>query len=234
MEWKVIETEAASAEENMRLDESLLESLKEDPILHLYDWKAESATYGYFLDPKKFLDVGKAKRRGLDLARRPTGGGIVFHIWDLAFSVLIPACSPYYSTNTLENYRFINGVVQEAVKELMGKDFSLIPSNAKSLDKSCENFCMARPTQYDVVLQGKKVAGAAQRKRKQGFLHQGTIALTLPSEEFLQDVLLPGTKVLEATLEHTFPVLGEKATMREVEEGRKEMRELLKKYFIHE
>jgi lipoate-protein ligase A len=230
MDWDIIETEAASAQENMRLDEKLLEELGQKPILHLYDWKTPSATYGYFLDPAKFLDIEKVKKHGLDLARRPTGGGIVFHIWDLAFSVLIPACSPHYSTNTLENYRYVNGVVQKAIKEFIGKDFSLISADTSSWDKSCESFCMARPTQYDVVLEGKKVVGAAQRKRKHGFLHQGTIALSLPNEEFLQEILLPGTRVKQAILEHTLPILG----ARSLEKGRKEMRNLLKRHFIHE
>jgi lipoate-protein ligase A len=49
---------------------------------------------------------------------------------------------------------------------------------------------MARPTKYDVMLQGRKIAGAAQRKTKAGFLHQGTIALLCPDPELLGAVEL--------------------------------------------
>ncbi len=226
MKWEVIETEALGAKENMRLDERLLEALRDRPILHLYDWKEESATHGYFLDPYDFLKM-VAK---IDLGRRPTGGGVVFHLWDLAFSVLVPASSPHFSTSTLENYKFVNTIVKKAVEEFLGKGVVLIPEDYASQDQACKSFCMARPTKYDLVLEGKKVAGAAQRKRRQGYLHQGTIALSFPSEDYLNDVLLPGTKVVEATLAHTFPLLGKKATRVELEEGRKELRQLLKKY----
>ena len=77
----------------MDLDAKLLEEMKPDdaPILHLYEWEQDSGTYGYFLKPDKYLDMTQAQKRGLTLARRPTGGGIVFHVCDLAFSALVPA-----------------------------------------------------------------------------------------------------------------------------------------------
>ena len=63
------------------------------PLLHLYQWDGPSATYGYFIDPSKYLDLNKLRQHHVALARRPTGGGIVFHIWDLAFSFLIALLS---------------------------------------------------------------------------------------------------------------------------------------------
>ena len=46
---------------------------------------------------------------------------------------------------------------------------------------------MAKPTQYDIVYKGKKIAGAAQRKKTQGYLHQGTISLAAPQIDLLQE-----------------------------------------------
>src|ERR1700693_5336560 len=107
MHWKILDTGTRSAEENMQIDARLLEELEDTAILHFYDWESPSATYGYFLDPKDFIDLEHAKKRGLDLGRRSTGGGIVFHIWDMAFSVLVPSKASVFSENTLENYFFI-------------------------------------------------------------------------------------------------------------------------------
>lgn len=90
---------------------------------------------------------------------------------------------------------------------------------------------MARPTKYDVVLNGKKIAGAAQRKTKKGFLHQGTIALKRPSREYLSTVLLPGTKVLEAIEAHTFPLLQEQ---EDLEKGREALKYELQNQFTKE
>lgn len=231
MHWEIIDTGVGSAEENMRFDAEMLETLgsRARPILHFYDWAQDSATYGYFIDPKEFLNLDKASQRKLELARRPTGGGIVFHVWDLAFSVLVPASCEAFSLNTLENYAFVNNAVKNAVKEFLGAgELDLTPNDAQAMDASCSNFCMARPTKYDVMLGGKKVAGAAQRKRKHGFLHQGTIALVMPPEEYLRDILAPGTAVFEATMANTWPLLGKETTR--IGEAKKELKHLLKKH----
>jgi lipoate---protein ligase len=232
MAWNILETKAASAEENMQLDAKLLENLEgqERPILHLYEWEKQSATFGYFVKPEDLLDLAEAKKRGLDLARRPTGGGVVFHLWDLAFSVLVPAKSKLFSTNTLDNYNLVNRVVKDVVKEFIGisEEIGLIPDDAPFQDQTCTHFCMARPTKYDVMLQGKKIAGAAQRKTKDGFLHQGTIALLAPDPELLGAVL-PSRAVREAMMQTTFPLLPDQ---KELKEGRRQLCEHLKRYFI--
>ncbi|MBS0648606.1 MAG: hypothetical protein JSS10_05195 [Verrucomicrobia bacterium] len=229
MAWNILERQAASARANMEMDSQLLEGLgdQEKPILHLYAWERESLTFGYFMKPEELLNLEEAEMRGIDWARRPTGGGTVFHLWDLAFSVLIPAKSPLFSTNTLDNYNLINRVVKDVVKEFIGGEISLTPDDAPFSDPTCTHFCMARPTKYDVMLQGKKIAGAAQRKTKEGFLHQGTLALISPDEELLT-ALLPSAAVREAMMRTTFPLLQERGDLKE---GRKQLCEHLKRHF---
>lgn len=233
IDWNILDTGTRLAVENMLLDAELLETLDPHalPILHFYDWDGDSATYGHFVRPSDFLNLSQARKFGLNLAKRPTGGGIVFHIWDLAFSVLIPAGHPQFSENTLETYAFVNNAVLAAVSSFLGSRPVLIPENAPAFDTSCTRFCMAQPTKYDVVMHGKKIAGAAQRKTKKGFLHQGTIALKMPSEEYLGAILLPETKVLEAMLANTFPLLGEEENLNE---GRRALREELENQFARE
>jgi lipoate-protein ligase A len=230
--WQVLDTGARSAEENMRLDEALLEGLDpEGPsLLHFYEWAGDAATYGYFVDPADYLDLGGARRRGLSLGKRPTGGGIVFHIWDFAFSVLVPSKSADFSVNSLDNYAFVNRAVLQAIRPFVERA-DLTEADGRALDDGCRRFCMAQPTQYDVVIGGRKIAGAAQRKRKQGFLHQGTIALLMPPEEYLEDVLLPGTRVAEAMQAHTFPLLGKRCTPQELQEARRALRDRLQHVF---
>ena len=208
---QILDTGTAAAQANMDRDEQLLEELHPDgnPILHFYEWDRPSATYGYFADPGKHLDLEKAKARGLGLGKRPTGGGIVFHIWDFAFSFLMPSGHPAFSLNTLENYQFVNEAVLKAVDRLFHvPESTLISKSYHSLSPDCQNFCMARPTQYDVVHQGRKVAGAAQRRKSQGYLHQGTISLAAPHIDLLKDVLFSKQAVPEAMASYTFAPLG--------------------------
>ena len=60
---QVLDSGKQSAQENMSLDASLLEQLspQDPPTLHLYDWKAPSVTYGYFIALDKYLDLKKLK-----------------------------------------------------------------------------------------------------------------------------------------------------------------------------
>lgn len=179
------------------------------PILHFYDWARPSVTVGHFIDVNKFFNRDGVVKHNLAIARRPTGGGIVFHIWDLAFSLLVPAGHPGFSANTLDNYRWVNEVVLDVAKTYFSLDDPLlIQQSGLEMGTLCNHFCMARPTIYDAVYRGLKVAGAAQRKTKQGFLHQGTISLAFPQIGLLQDVLLSNEDVIKAMQLVTFAPLG--------------------------
>lgn len=192
----------------MSLDAQLLAELQPTgkPILHHYDWQGPSATYGHFIDPAKHLYLDASERLGLSFARRPTGGGIVFHIWDLAFSFLMPSGHRLFSENTLENYRFVNRVVLDAASEVfqLEEEALLIPDCAPAKGPACSHFCMARPTIYDVVYRERKIAGAAQRRTKKGYLHQGTISLALPDYALLKEVLRSSDEIAEAMAYYTF------------------------------
>lgn len=229
----VLDTGIATAEQNMNRDAILLNELEKDPILHLYDWTHPSVTYGHFIVPEKHLNLRAVNKFQLSLARRPTGGGIVFHIWDLAFSFLMPSSHPLFSLNTLDNYRFVNSVVIDVMKNLLSltDPVQLIQESAPSLGEDCQHFCMARPTQYDVVYQGVKIAGAAQRRTRKGYLHQGTISLAFPSVDLLQEVLLAKEEVVRAMLGFTFAPLGRLEDQNALVKMRNEIRALLTKAF---
>lgn len=201
--FTLLDTGPASAATNMEHDAQLLAGLEEIPVLHLYDWIGFAATYGYFIDPKRHL-----KGELIDAARRSTGGGIVFHIWDLAFSFLMPASHPLCSSATLDNYLFVNRIVLSAVEELFQLKGSLTPSDAVPQGPNCASFCMARPTIYDAVYNGLKVAGAAQRRTRRGYLHQGTISLALPDQKLLEQVLVDHEEIAAAMAEYSFAPLG--------------------------
>lgn len=195
----------------MQRDRALLEELSE-PILHLYDWANEALTYGHF------VKIGEHVAEGLDMARRPTGGGVVFHTCDLAFSLLIPVGHAGYFSDTLKNYRWVNERVAQAIRCFSNISPELIDGDFEGP----RHFCMARPTIYDLVVDGKKVGGAAQRRTKKGYLHQGTISLKMPEERHL--ALLKNEAVAEAMRERSYPLAGE----MEIGEARRRLRDCLK------
>lgn len=188
---QIIDTKIHSAKENMRIDEALLDNLADEPILHFYDWEKPSITHGYFIKPEKWLHLEKLADMGIEIARRPTGGGIVFHLWDLAFSFLLPSDHSCFSKNSLDNYQFVNNIVLKSVKAFITGNcpLNLIAQDREAKFSFSSKFCMARPTKYDLMLKGRKIAGAAQRKKAQGYLHQGTISIANPDLEILKSTL---------------------------------------------
>jgi lipoate-protein ligase A len=231
MRWRIIDTGKATAAENMEMDLKLLQSLdaEKDPILHFYDWKGACATHGYFTNHTDYLNAEGIKHLQIDCARRPTGGGIIFHHCDFAFSVLVPASHPAYSINTLDNYAFVNRLVMQTIHRFIGEhtEPSLLASEPVAADKASAHFCMAKPTKYDVIVNNQKVGGAAQRRCRQGFLHQGSIALTLPSDEFLDMVLHEGTAVKQSIKQNSFLLIQPHASHDEIDRVRRKLRGLL-------
>jgi lipoate-protein ligase A len=231
----VIDSGKGNPADHMAKDAQLLENLSgNDLILHFYDWELPTATYGYFTDPYTCLSRDGVQRHQLQLARRPTGGGVIFHLCDFAFSLLMPSSHPAFSVNTLENYAYVNHVVADAIQSFSNNKnaVTLLHNEPDPLDRACTNFCMAKPTQNDLMIAGRKVGGGAQRRKRQGLLHQGTISLGMISEEILNTLLLPGTQVIAAMQQHSFALLGSTFTLNELTQAKKELRHCLENSFF--
>lgn len=196
-----------SPEWNMKADEEALRF--PIPALRFYEWSGPSATYGYFLKPEDYFDLKGVEKHSLTLARRPTGGGIIFHTCDLAFSLIVPASHPFYTLDPLQSYHEINSRVLKAIGDAASLSEAHSPSRG--------GFCMAKPTKYDLMLNGKKVGGAAQRKTKNGLLHQGSLYLAHPDFDMLQDVLKNGRQIAEEMQKTSFPLgIGLKTKLKEM------------------
>lgn len=228
---RVLKAKKASAKQNMLLDVKLLDEIHPEdvPVLHLYDWEFPSVTYGHFIEPTQFFLSEGVKKHHLSIAKRPTGGGIIFHTCDLAFSLVLPSKHPKYSMSTTESYALINQAVAFAIQHWLRKDalFLLLGKNALAQSERLSAFCMARPTRCDVTLYGKKVGGAAQRRKKQGLLHQGTISLGLPRQEQLVDALIEGEAIFESIQKSSHSLLGENWTEKDLIQAREEMKKVL-------
>ena len=233
---KIIESKAMTPEAIMAFDTALLEECDPEgkPLLHFYEWSVPSLTYGYFTDPAKHLNLEALKQHLISPARRPTGGGIIFHLCDFAFSIVIPANHPRFSLNTLKNYEWINTFTAEAIAQF--SNHALHPklfSPQPSYQSNCTSFCMANPTQFDLILKGKKVGGSAQRKTKRGLLHQGSISLQFPSKTLLLDVLKKGPAIVNAMEENSYCLLPDSATTEEFLNAKAQLKNYLSDQFLN-
>lgn len=230
MKISILDTGKSNSKKNMEIDQVLLKELDEkaNPLLHIYDWEGPSATYGYFAKPEELLDMDGIKKNHLNIARRITGGGMTFHFCDYAFSFLMPKNHPYFSENTLKNYQFVNQFVIKAMAPFIDEKHGLSFFSPEKEQGCCDlNFCMAKPTRYDVIYKGKKVGGAAQRKKQNGYLHHGTISIALPSPSFLKEILRSKSTVFEAINQNSFYLVDDHLNEKKVNEYRKEIEKRL-------
>src|SRR6266487_1827568 len=168
-----------SAAVNMAIDDALL-GYATVPSIRFYRWQSPALSFGYF---GRFADVA-SYAHGRNLVRRWTGGGIVFHGDDLTYSIVIPANDPAFSESSMLIYEKIHCALRSALAangggaELaaMGRDAALQRPRTAQL-AVLTNVCFANPVRADVMVNGRKVAGAAQRRTRGGLLHQGSIQL---------------------------------------------------------
>jgi lipoate-protein ligase A len=162
-----------SAAMNMAIDEALLECAK-IPSIRFYRWTSPALSFGYF---GKFVDVATyATQR--DVVRRWTGGGIVFHGDDLTYSVVIPARHVVFSESSMSIYEKIHRSLRNALAANGERaELACVAGVADAAVSNCgyNGACFANPVHADVMVNGRKVAGAAQRRGRAGLLHQGSI-----------------------------------------------------------
>jgi lipoate-protein ligase A len=185
-----------SAEDSMKIDAGWIEALPSTTKLcfRAYKWQTKSITYGHFIPLVTYVDVEKARSLGFAIAKRPTGGGVMFHYHDFSYAVAVPSSHPAYSETVLENYRFINSCLLQAIQKVVPHTALLEQTVPRG---ELAHFCMATPTKYDLIAGGKKIGGSAQRKTKWGFVHQGSVFLAPPVWEEIAQVVIHPEQVIE-------------------------------------
>lgn len=178
------DTEPRSAAMNMAVDEALLESAAA-PSLRFYSWRRPSLSFGYF---GAFADVAAEETRR-EIVRRWTGGGIVLHGSDLTYSLILPSKNAAPAHQSRAIYRQIHEAIREALSS--HAKVTLASRNAPKTSDAC----FANPVIADVLANGRKIAGAAQRRTRAGLLHQGSIqyeALPRDFSKAFASLLCPG------------------------------------------
>ena len=166
-----------SAAMNMAIDEALLDYVAV-PSVRFYHWHSPALSFGYF---GKFSDV-MPYERGRDLVRRWTGGGIVLHGADLTYSIVIPESDAAFGESSTSIYEKVHRALVAVLNEIGehavvagGVDPGAIAAGMRTAVNASAYSCFANPVRADVMIDGCKVAGAAQRRTRRGLLQQGSI-----------------------------------------------------------
>jgi lipoate-protein ligase A len=166
--WLVLRSGPGAPDFNMAVDEALLEAMPrlQQPVLRLYGWTQPAASFGYF---QKFSEVEQLTLLR-PLVRRPTGGGIVPHDSDWTYSLIFPAEHEWHSLKAIESYRRVHELIQSTFERL-GVSSELAPC----CRKAGPGQCFVGYEKFDLLWRGQKIAGAAQRRSRNGLLIQGSV-----------------------------------------------------------
>jgi lipoate-protein ligase A len=165
----------------MAIDESLLTSFNpksSDPILRIYGWNPASLSLGRFQNAEEVLDLQRCRADALPVVRRVSGGGVIYHADELTYSIV---CSPEQlppASSVKESFRILTGFLIKFYRGL-GLDASY------ALDSISYNerlgvrtaFCFAGKESFDVVVNGNKIGGNAQRRHKNTIFQHGSIPI---------------------------------------------------------
>ena len=156
----------------MAVDEALLEraASSESAVFRVYSWSAPTLSFGRHQSARGTYDPTRARDRGIDFVRRPTGGRSLLHHREVTYSVTAPAS---LAGSFRESYTRINRLLVGGLRRL-GVSVEIAAPRERSLPPSAAP-CFERPAAGELVVDGRKLVGSAQWRDQGAMLQHGSI-----------------------------------------------------------
>ncbi|MBN1244527.1 lipoate--protein ligase family protein [Candidatus Bathyarchaeota archaeon] len=166
--WRLIPLETHNAFMNMAIDEAILQSRMENLVpntLRLYQWQPSAVSIGKNQNPNDTAYVDNCRKLGVDIVRRNSGGGTVYHdqTGELTYSVTAQT-RDLDATDITAIYTRIYAAITDALR-LLG-----IPADYSSGNqKNCPN----------LTVNARKISGSAQTVKRNVVQQHGTLLLNV-------------------------------------------------------
>lgn len=207
--WNFINTGSQDPYYNMAMDEALLNFVSRgeiDPVIRFYTWNPATLSIGYFQRLQKEIDIEKVNEKGFGLVRRQTGGRGVLHDKELTYSVIVPESHPNMPSTITEAYRVISQGLLEGFKNLGFETYFAVPRSKEEREKLKQprsSVCFDALSWYELVVEGRKIAGSAQTRQKGVILQHGSILQDIDIDE-LFDMFIFKNDRLKAKMKEAF------------------------------
>jgi len=193
--WRVIEFSENDAFMNMAIDEAISESVasgNSPPTIRFYGWHPSAVSIGYFQSLEKEVDIKNCELEGVDVVRRRTGGGAVYHdnYGEITYSVI--AKESLFPKDIIASYKEICGWIIDSLS-IMGIKSEFKPIN-------------------DITASSKKISGNAQTRRGGVLLQHGTVlygvdvermfSVLKVSDEKIKDKMIANVKERVTSVKH--------------------------------
>ena len=183
--WRLLKLETYDAFTNMAVDEAIVNARIKDLVpntLRLYQWKPSAVSVGRFQDVFNEVHVGNCQQEGVDIVRRNSGGGTVYHDnqGEITYSVIAKE-KDFGTTDVVQAYNTIcNGLIEAAKILGVKADFN------KGDPKNCPN----------IAIDGKKISGSAQFHKGGVLLQHGTFLLDIDLQKMFTFLRVPWAKTV--------------------------------------
>lgn len=177
--WGLIRATPQLPYMQMALDEVLTDEVgagRRPPTLRIWQWASPVVIIGRYQSLRNEVDAEAAKRYGVTVVRRITGGGAIFSEPEDSFAYSLYAPEALVRGMSFqESYEFMDSWVIEALHG-MGIKASYKPLN-------------------DIASPLGKIGGAAQARRRGAVLHHTAIAYNIDAAKMLQVLRIGREKI---------------------------------------
>jgi len=187
--WRLLKLEVKDAFTNMAIDEAILRARIEEVVpntIRFYRWRPSAVSIGRFQDVFQEAHVENCKKHGVDVVRRISGGGAVYHDCDgeVTYSV-VAGEKDLGSEDIVGGYHLIcNGLVEAAKTLGVRADFNL------GDPKRCPN----------ITISERKISGSSQSRKRGVLLQHGSFLLDIDLEKMFTFLRVPWAQTLTDVL----------------------------------
>lgn len=181
--WGLLHSGYHEAAINMALDESLLNWHSEGkipPVLRFYGWTKPTLSVGRFQNIERTINLTALERYGCTFVRRLTGGSAVLHDDELTYSITVSEEKSYISDSIRMTYFNLSKGIMAGFKELgINADYSM---PREHFEKGNTAVCFERPSDYEMLVERKKISGHAQVRKKGVLLQHGSLPFSMDKQ----------------------------------------------------
>lgn len=173
--WRLLVSPADSGARNLATDQAVADHVRDGaspPTLRFYTWRPAALSLGYG-QSLAAVDADLARREGIDLVRRPTGGQAILHNDELTYALMLPRTHTLAAGGVLRSYERLSAGFKRgfAALGLDARQGAWQPhaSDAEGL------LCFASPSTHELSADGVKLMGSAQTRLGGALLQHGSI-----------------------------------------------------------
>lgn len=184
--WRLLITPPSDAFYNMALDEALFLSYQDHktPTLRIYSWEKPSITLGYSQEYDNVINDEFVKNDNVAVVRRITGGQAIVHDNELTYSLVASLEDIEAAKTVKDSYRIICSCLIDAYKKCGLDAMFSYQSPERNYDRLKANLCFSSREDYDILVNGKKLGGNAQKRKKELLLQHGSIPFSISQISF--------------------------------------------------